>query len=34
MDNNEDNWWDMVDLTKLILACNKISFISEKVWTL
>ena len=31
MDNNEENWWDMVDLTKLILACNKISTISDKV---
>ena len=31
MDNNEENWWDMVDLTKLILACNKISNISDKV---
>ena len=31
MDNTEENWWDMVDLTKLILACNKISTISDKV---
>ena len=31
MDNSEENWWDMVDLTKLILACNKISTISDKV---
>ena len=28
---NSDNWWDTVDLTKLILACNKISTISPKV---
>ena len=28
---NSDNWWDTVDLTKLILACNKISVISPKV---
>lgn len=28
---NSDNWWDTVDLTKLILACNKISSISPKV---
>merc|ERR550532_1226732 len=31
MDNNEENWWDMVDMTKLILACNKISTISDKI---
>lgn len=31
MDNTEENWWDMVDLTKLILACNKISTISDKI---
>ena len=30
-DNNAENWWDMVDMTKLILACNKISTISDKV---
>ena len=28
---NSDNWWDTVDLTKLILACYKISTISQKV---
>ena len=27
MDNeSSENWWDTVDLTKLILACNKISY--------
>lgn len=32
MDNeSSENWWDTVDLTKLILACNKISSISPKV---
>ena len=30
-ENTEENWWDMVDMTKLILACNKISTISDKV---
>ena len=29
--DNADNWWDTVDLTKLILACNKISSISPQV---
>ena len=29
--DNADNWWDTVDLTKLILACNKISCISPQV---
>ena len=28
---SNENWWDQVDMTKLILACNKISFISPKV---
>jgi hypothetical protein len=27
----EENWWEQVDMTKLILACNKISEISPKV---
>ena len=27
----EENWWEQVDMTKLILACNKISSISPKV---
>ena len=32
MDNeSSENWWDTVDMTKLILACNKISSISPKV---
>ena len=29
--DNADNWWDTVDLTKLILACNKISCIPPQV---
>ena len=28
---SNENWWDQVDMTKLILACNKISVISPKV---
>ena len=28
---SNDNWWDQVDMTKLILACNKISVISPEV---
>ena len=28
---SSENWWDTVDMTKLILACNKISSISPKV---
>jgi len=27
----EDAWWDYQDLTKLILACNKISMIPDKI---
>ena len=30
-DNTDGNWWDIVDLTKLILACNKISSIPPEV---
>jgi len=30
-DASEENWWDHVELTKLILACNKISAISPKI---
>ena len=26
-----DNWWDTVDMTKLILACNKISSIPPEI---
>jgi len=29
--DSEENWWDHVELTKLILACNKISSISPQV---
>ena len=29
--NSNENWWDQVDMTKLILACNKISIISPQV---
>ena len=29
---SNENWWDQVDMTKLILACNKISAISPQVW--
>ena len=29
--DNSDNWWDTVDMTKLILACNKISHIPPEV---
>lgn len=28
---SNDNWWDQVDMTKLILACNKISVISPEI---
>jgi len=28
---SNENWWDQVDMTKLILACNKISVISPKI---
>ena len=28
---SNENWWDQVDMTKLILACNKISAISPQV---
>lgn len=28
---SSENWWDTVDMTKLILACNKISSISPKI---
>ena len=28
---SEENWWDQVDMTKVILACNKISEISPQV---
>ena len=27
----EENWWEQVDMTKLILACNKISEISPLI---
>jgi len=27
----ESNWWEQVDMTKIILACNKISEISPKI---
>ena len=27
----EENWWEQVDMTKLILACNKISEISPQI---
>ena len=27
----EDNWWERVDLTKLILASNQISKVSSKI---
>lgn len=30
--NSNENWWDQVDMTKLILACNKISAISPQVY--
>jgi len=29
--NSTENWWDQVDMTKLILACNKISAISPQI---
>jgi len=29
--DTDDKWWDQVDMTKLILACNKISGISDKI---
>lgn len=28
---SNENWWDQVDMTKLILACNKISAISPQI---
>lgn len=28
---DQDSWWDYQDLTKLILACNKISLLSDKI---
>ena len=29
--DNTENWWDTVDMTKLILACNKISVIHQDI---
>ncbi|XP_023341290.1 leucine-rich repeat-containing protein 40 [Eurytemora carolleeae] len=29
--SSQENWWDHVELTKLILACNKISSISSQI---
>ncbi|GFR82517.1 leucine-rich repeat-containing protein 40 [Elysia marginata] len=34
MDNNEDKWWDTVELTKLILASNTLSCLDEKLGNL
>ena len=30
-DSADGNWWDTVDMTKLILACNKISSIPPDI---
>ena len=31
LDNTEDRWWEQVDLTKLILASNVLSQLSEDI---
>lgn len=31
LDNADDRWWEQVDLTKLILASNAISSLSDDV---
>ncbi|XP_013382592.1 leucine-rich repeat-containing protein 40 [Lingula anatina] len=31
LDNTEDRWWEQVDLTKLILASNRLTSISENI---